>query len=84
MRGMAMRAEKVYLVEFNTYTNCMFDTVSNKAGEWDPPIGSESYLSIPLGGLLVKESDLPAYAEYGQGFKTIKLVGSMYFAEEDR
>ena len=73
-----MKEEKIYLVEFNTYTNCCYDTVSN--GEYDD-FKKMKYLDIPLGGLLVRESELGLYAVYGDGYKTIKLVGSMYFED---
>lgn len=64
--------EKVYSVEFNTYTSWTRDTV-NKGGL------SGEYLHIPLGGLLVRESELHDYAQYGDGYKSITLVGSMLF-----
>ena len=73
-----MKKEKIYLVEFNTYTNCCQNTVSN--GEYDDFKKTE-FLSIPLGGLLVRESELKAYSRFGNGYKSIKLVGSMYFNE---
>lgn len=74
-----MKEEKVYIVEFNTYTNCMYDTVSD--GNYED-LSKTEYLSIPLGGLLVRESELTKYSKFGNGYKSIKLVGSMYFKED--
>ena len=70
-------AERVYIVEFNTYTNSCCDTVSD--GDYDDLSETKYYLSIPLGGLLVRESELEKYSKFGNGYKSIKLVGSMYF-----
>ena len=69
-------AEKVYIVEFNSYTNCLCDTVSD--GNYDD-LSKTKYLSIPFGGLLVRESELEKYSKFGNGYASIKLVGSMYF-----
>lgn len=66
-------AEKLYLVEFNSYTNFSKLCVSDNTGN--------SYIEIPWGGLLVPESKLIYYMKYGEGFKNITLVGSMYHGE---
>ena len=63
-------AERVYRVEFNTYINYLKTAVRDCSGK--------TYLEIPLGGLLVKESKLEYYKKYGDGFKSIILVGSVY------
>lgn len=68
-----IKEEKIYLVTFNAYTNCLNDTVSNGETEID----KLKYINIPEGGLLVKESELDKYAAYGNGFASIKYVGSI-------
>ena len=73
-----MEKEKVYEVEFMTYTNCLKDTVS----DWDGDtvhldIGKIKYLAVGPGPFLVKESDLPKYQKFGQVYKEIRFVGYM-------
>lgn len=66
-----MKEEKIYLVEFNLYTigrHAVYDSEGN-------------YLPIPFGGLLIKESEFEKYKNYGHGFQSIKLVGSLYIEE---
>ena len=69
-----MKEEKIYSVEFNEYTNITRDTVATE--------DNKCYLHIPLGGLLVRESALVEYSNYGKGYKSIILVGSMFFKGE--
>ena len=73
-----MKEEKVYFVKFNLYTNGTYLTVAYH-NDID---GTSEYLDIPYGGLLIRESELEKYRKFGNGYKTIKLVGSMYFSEE--
>lgn len=66
-------AELLYLVEFNIYTGITNLTVSDTT--------CTAYIEIPVGGLIVPASKLTSYMKYGGGFKSIKLVGSMYHDE---
>ena len=74
--GFHKAEEKVYAVEFMTYTNCMRDAVYCEE--------NSTYLSIDRTNapLLVKESDLPKYQKYGGGFKNLHYVGSMVIEGE--
>lgn len=64
-----MKLEKVYQVEFVYYMNALLkNSVSTDDGEV-LHIGSEPFL--------VKESDLPEYKKYGDGYRSITLVGAM-------
>ena len=67
--------EKIYSVEFMTYTDGLKDTVS----DWDGESGSIKdikYLKVPE-PFLVKESDLDKYRTYGDGYRNTKFVGYM-------
>ena len=69
--------EKVYAVEFMSYTNYLKDTVS----DWDGIssfTGNEKYLNVKgPHQFLVKEADLEKYRKYGQGYNKITFVGWM-------
>ena len=53
--------ERIYAVEFNTYTNCMRDTVS----DGNKNIGETKYISLPKDvPFLIRESELLEYAKY--------------------
>lgn len=65
--------EKVYEVEFMTYTNCMKDTVSNMKKE----IGDMRYIDVGKEPFLVRESELEKYMAYGNGFRIIRFVGNI-------
>ena len=72
-----MKRIKIYSVVFVQYTNCLRDTVSTDEEDWD----KVKYLTIPKTGLLIREDELDEYKKYGQGFKSITLVGEMYVKE---
>ena len=61
-----MKEEKIYSVEFLEYTNYMKDAVCSTHGL--------HYIDTKE-PVLVKESDLNKFKEYGQGFRTITYVG---------
>lgn len=65
--------EKVYEVEFMSYTNCMRDTVSNNAKE----IRDTKYINVGKEPFLVKESELEKYRAWGDGFRAIRFVGNI-------
>ncbi len=65
--------EKVYEVEFIQYANCLEDTISD--GNKD--IGERKYLKVGNEPVIIKESDLPKYMKYGNGFRTIKFIGNL-------
>ena len=71
------KEEKIYAVEFNSYTNALNNVVSNG----DEDIGRRKYIHIPDGGLLVKESELDEYRKYGNGFASTKFVGTILTEE---
>lgn len=75
--GFHKAEEKVYAVEFMTYTNCMRDAVHCEE--------NSTYLSIdkPNSPLLVLESKLDKYRKYGGGFKSITYVGSMIIPDDE-
>lgn len=62
-----MKEEKIYSVEFLKYTNCMKDAVSCDTDDLHYIDTKEP--------VLVRESDLDKFKEYGQGFRTITYVG---------
>jgi len=69
------KLEKVYIVEFIQYTNCMRDTVYNEeTGE---------YIQVGRLGFLVRESELEQYRKCGRGYKSIKLVGQIRINSEE-
>ena len=87
---------KLYKVVFNEYTNCMNNCVSAEMEykEWDlnkkadnskPPIcisTKTEYIHIPqTGTLVVREDELDLFKKFGNGFRTIELVGEMYVTE---
>lgn len=65
--------EKVYEVEFMTYTNCCRDTVSNHARK----IGDMKYINVGYEPFLVRESELGKYRAWGDGFRIIRFVGNI-------
>ena len=65
--------EKVYKVEFMQYTNCLKDTVSD--GNED--IGERKYLKIGINPIIIRESDLPKYMKYGNGFRSVEFIGNL-------
>ena len=70
-----MKLEKVYIVDFIYYTNCMRDTVYNEeTGE---------HLDVGRLGFLVRESELEKYRKYGKGYESIKLVGQVCIDSEE-
>ena len=71
------KEEKIYAVEFNSYTNALNNVVSDGNKE----IGKTKYIHIPEGGLLVKESELDEYRKYGNGFASTKFVGTILTEE---
>lgn len=69
-----MKHEKIYSVEFMSYTNCMQDAVSDWDGEGSPNLTNIKYLDVQS-PFLVRESHLPYFQKFGQGFKSIVFVG---------
>lgn len=65
--------EKIYEIEFMSYTNCMKDTVSNMANE----IKDTKYINVGKEPFLIKESDFDKYMKYGGGFRVVKFVGNI-------
>lgn len=61
------KTEKVYIVNFMSYTNCMNNAVSN----------GETYLDIGYEPFLVRESDLDYYRQFGGGYRDLKFVGNI-------
>ena len=72
----ARKSERVYLVEFNSYTNCSKDCVA-KYSEDGSTLKSE-YIEIPKEGLVVRESELGEYIKFGGGFASTKCIGAIY------
>lgn len=63
------KLEKIYAVEFMNYTNYSHDTVCDES--------TGIYLGVTKNPFLVRESDLPKYQKYGEGYREIKYVGNM-------
>lgn len=83
---------KLYKVIFNEYTNCMCNCVlaemEYKELDLNGKIVNEGteteYLRIPkTGTLVIREDELDLYKKFGNGFKTIELVGEMYIDKEE-
>jgi len=70
------KLEKIYFVEFMSYTNCLNDTVSDWNGEGIPKVGEQKYLHVGH-NFLVKESELEKYRKFGEGYRIIKFVGEL-------
>lgn len=68
-----MEKEKVYKVEFMTYTNAMKNTVSNNAED----ITDKKFIDVGHEPFLVRESELDFYQKYGNGFRSIEFVGNL-------
>ncbi len=69
------RIEKVYSVEFRSYTNCLRDTVSDYEETED--IAKTKYLTVGIEPFLIKESDIPKYQHFGGGYRNLHFVGNM-------
>ena len=69
--------EKIYAIEFMEYTNWERICVYNEK--------TDSYIYLSnKGPLLVRESDLPKYQDYGNGIKSIDYVGVMIADKLDK
>ena len=74
---MKVKEEKIYVVEFMQYTNCMKDTVSKNDG-------SLNYIDVKE-PVLVRESEIDKLKEYGKGFRYVEYVGMLReFMEETK
>lgn len=74
--------EKIYEVEFLNYTNSMRDTASCNSNEYLNI--DNKYIDIPKdGSLLVKESELEFYKNYGNGYRSITYVGELAESDEN-
>jgi len=60
---------ELYKVTFRKYTNSLRDTVRNDNGD---------YIDTPDGCLIASEETLEALRQYGEGFKTVEYVGTLY------
>ena len=65
--------EKVYKVKFMQYTNCFMDTISDA----NEDIGERKYLKVGADPVIIRESDLPKYMKYGNGFRSIEFIGNI-------
>lgn len=67
--------EKIYSVEFMTYTDCLKDTVSDWDGK-SSSIKDIKYLNVGH-NFLLRESQLELYRKFGGGYRNIKFVGEL-------
>ena len=74
---MKTKDEKIYAVEFMEYTNWEKVCVSSNPGHTDA-----QYLDFGKETCLVKESDLPIFQKYGNGFRSITCVGVLHVPED--
>ena len=66
--------ERIYAVEFNTYTDCLRDTVS----DGNKNIGERKYIHLPKDvPFLIRESELLEYVKYGNGYQSVFCVGAI-------
>ena len=65
--------EKIYEVEFMSYTNCTKDIVCD--GETE--LGKGKYLHVGREPFLIKESEFNKYMKYGNGFRVVRFVGNI-------
>lgn len=70
-----MRTEKVYEVEFMTYTNAMKNTVSDYTETQD--IGTTKYIHVGFEPFLITESQIDYFSDFGGGFRSLKFVGNI-------
>ena len=73
--------EKIYAVEFISYTNCLKNTVSDWDGKGIPKVGEQEYLTVGH-NFLVRESELEKYRKFGQGYRSITFVGELLIEDE--
>ena len=78
------KKDRIYLVTFNKYTDFSNRTVARYYTV--NGVEKSEYISIPESGLLIRERDFDAYRKFGNGFKTLQIVGEMYisFPDEER
>lgn len=69
-----MRTEKVYAVEFMSYTNSMKNTVSDKSNFKS---GKVTYLDVGVDPFLITESQMEFYSKFGGGFRSLNFVGNI-------
>lgn len=67
--------EKIYSVEFMTYTDSLEDTVSDWDGK-SSSIKDIEYLKVGH-NFLLRESQLEIYRKFGGGYRNIKFVGEL-------
>ena len=69
-----MSRERIYAVTFNSYTNGLNTTVS----DGNPDLSKIEYIRMPKDiPLLIRERDLIKYAQFGNGYSTVKCVGAL-------
>lgn len=73
-----MKCENLYKVTFNEYTNGLRDTVAKYDGSKYSLKASTDYVHIPFNGLIIRESELEYYAQFGEGFASCECIGSLY------
>lgn len=78
---MSQETEKIYAVDFISYTNCMNDTVSDWDGTGSPMDRDTEYLHVEK-PFLIRESDIDYYKKFGQGFRSLTLVGYLSVPED--
>ena len=71
-----MTSEKVYKVEFMSYTNVTKNVVARYRKDTNCNKTAD-YLDVGPSPFLVKESDLEKYREYGDGYRSIEFVGKI-------
>ena len=69
--------EKIYSVEFMTYTNYSRTHVAKRKPNLKTGVLEHDYLEVGPAPFLLKESDLDKYKEYGDGYRTLTFVGML-------
>lgn len=75
------KKDRIYLVTFNKYTDYSNQTVARYYTV--DGVEKSEYISIPESGLIIRERDFDAYRKFGEGFRTLQIVGEMYVSSPD-
>ena len=68
-----IKVDKIYLIDFIEYTDCLKDTVS----DGNDILGEIDYISLGKQSVLIREKDFDKFKKYGGGFKSAVFVGNL-------
>lgn len=70
-----MEKEKLYRAEWFKYTSSGVNQFVRKNGA---PIDENNSDTIEVGNILIRESEIPYYQQYGNGLKKLEFVSYIY------